>query len=209
MTDDINRRIAEKPKLGGVASADWQSYTWKNELAEQKRRILQHLNEALADADTPHNPYHMLESAIGVASVCMRRLIECHLVTDKFRGSQIDVHEIHVRADTKWREPFLSSTAGGTFNNYDMTVRHTIRRAPKYISNKMLHARFIGVLSGSSYLPDGLLIASDDQRRISAFHFTTLEIGDLFDAFLDDQVNLMVDGYLDPANPGKIVAIRD
>jgi hypothetical protein len=38
--NDVDAAIAELSKLGTVSSSDWQSYTWKNELAEQKRRIL-------------------------------------------------------------------------------------------------------------------------------------------------------------------------
>jgi hypothetical protein len=76
--------------------------TWKNELAEQKRCIGLHLEEVLFDTETEPDPYHMLERAIGVASVCMRRLLECRLVTDRFRDSQLDVHVIHAKADAEW-----------------------------------------------------------------------------------------------------------
>jgi len=138
--DDLDRELAEMKKMGCVSSSDWQSYTWKNELAKQKLRIGLHLEEALSDAETEHNPYHMLERAIGVASVCMRRLLECRLVTDRFRGSQLDVHEIHAKANTEWREPFVSRMASDVFNNYDLKARHPRRRTPKVISDKMLHA---------------------------------------------------------------------
>jgi hypothetical protein len=189
--------IAESMKLGCVSSSNWQSYTWKNELAEQRGRIGLHLEEALSQAETEHNPYHMLERAIGVASVCMRRLIECRLVTDRFRDSQFGVHEIYARTDSEWREPFVSCTASEIFNNYDLKARHPQRRTPKFISDKMLHARVIGVLSASAYLPAGLLIASDTQRKTSVFHFTTSEITAILDAFLKDEVSIATDGYLD------------
>ena len=61
----------------------------------------------------------------------------------------------------------------------------------------MLHARVIGVLSASAYLPDGLLIASDTQSKTSLFHFTPFEIAAVLDAFLNDQVRIATDGYLD------------
>ena len=61
----------------------------------------------------------------------------------------------------------------------------------------MLHARVIGVLSGSAYLPDGLLIASDTQSKTQLFHFTTPEIATIFDAFLGDEVRQTYDGYMD------------
>src|SRR5258705_6267850 len=109
--EDIQARIEEVRKLGSVSSADWQSYTWKNELAEQRRRIIQHLGEVLADADTEHNPYHMLETAIGVAAVCMRRLIECPLVTDRLRDTPSAGHDIGVKQDVACREAIVRQTA--------------------------------------------------------------------------------------------------
>ncbi len=194
--DEIQRKFEEAQKLGMVRSTDWQSYTWKNELAEQKRRIDQHLGEALEETETEHSPYHMLERAIGVAAVCMRRLIECRLVTDRFRETPLEVHEILVKAGVGWREPFVRRTASEIFNNYDLRVRRLERRTPKVISGRMLHARVIGVLSTSSYLPDGLLIASDTQSKTQLFHFTPPEITAIFDAFLNDQVRSLRDGYL-------------
>jgi hypothetical protein len=211
--DKIADSIKEMTRLRSVSSSDWQSYTWKNELAEQKRRISQTLTEALLDAETEHNPYHMLERAIGVASVCMRRLIECRLITDRFRDSQLEVHEVYAKADAEWREPFVSRTASEIFNNYDLKSRHLQRRTPKGISDKMLHARVIVVLSTSEYLPDGLLIASDAQSKKQLFHFTPAEINAVFDAFLNDDVKYATDGYLDRdgnfQGVRKVFATRD
>lgn len=196
MKDDLDERFAESMKLGCVSSSDWQSYTRKNELSEQRRRIGLHLEEALSDAETEHNPLHMLERAISVAAICMRRLIECRLVTDLFRESRLEVYEIPVKTDVEWREPFVSRTASEIFNNYDMKARHPQRRTPKVISDKMLHARVIGILSASAYLPNGLLITSDTQSKTSLFHFTGSEIATILDAFLRDEVRIMKDGYL-------------
>lgn len=211
--EEIERELEQMRKLGSVSSSEWQSYTWKNELAEQKRRINLHLDEALTDAETEHNPYHMLERAIGVAAVCMRRLIECRLVTDRFRGTALEVHEVLAKADADWREPFISRTASEIFNNYDLTARRAEKRIPKVISDKMLHARVIGVLSGNAFIPDGLLIASDTQSKTQLFHFTPPEITSIFDAFLDDQVQSSTDGYLDKdgdfKGTRKVFAIRD
>jgi hypothetical protein len=210
-TNDVDTEFAELLQLGTISSSHWQSYTWKNELAEQKRRILQHLNEVIADNETEHDPLHMLERAIGVAAVCMRRLIECRLVTDRFRDSQLAVNNVRVKADVEWREPFVSRMATEIFNNYDMKARYPERRTPKIISDKMLHARVIAVLTGSVYLPPGLLIASDTQRRTELFHFTSDEIAAVFNAFLDDRVVSEVDGYLDTGEAletKKVIAIR-
>ena len=213
MNDDINENFAEAAKFGWVRSSDWQSYTWKNELAEQRRRIGLHLEEVLSDAETEHHPLHLLERAIGVAAICMRRLLECRLVTDRFRDSQLDLHEIRVKNDAEWREPFVSRTASELFNNYDLKVRHPQRRTPKVISDKMLHARMIGVLAASAYLPDGLLIASDTQSKTSLFHFTPSEISAIFDAFLRDEVRIATDGYLNAEghfqDTGKVFARRE
>lgn len=211
--EEIQARIEESRKLGCVGSSDWQSYTWKNELAEQRRRIVLHLDEVLSEKDTEHNPYHMLERAIGVAAVCMRRLIECRLVTDRFRETPLEVHEVSVKKDVEWREPFVSRTASEVFNNYDLTARRRETRTPKVISDKMLHARVIGVLSGSVYLPDGLLVASDTQSKTQLFHFTPGEIAGVFDAFLQDEVRYASDGYLDKdgnvSGTRQVYAIRE
>jgi hypothetical protein len=107
-----------------------------------------------------------------MSTIVGRRLIECRPVTDRFRDSQLAVHNIRVKANVEWREPFVSRMASEIFNNYDMKARYPERRTPKMISDRMLHARVIGALSGSAYLPDGLLIASDTQRRTELFHFT-------------------------------------
>ncbi|RAH96340.1 hypothetical protein DLJ53_32305 [Acuticoccus sediminis] len=211
--EKIEKELEQMRKMGSVSSSEWQAYTWKNELSEQKRRVGLHLDEALTDAETEHNPYHMLERAIGVAAVCMRRLIECRLVTDRFRDTALQVHEVLAKGDADWREPFVSRTASEIFNNYDLSARHAEKRIPKIISDKMLHARVIGVLSGNAFMPDGLLIASDTQSMTQLFHFTPPEIASIFDAFLDDQVRSSSDGYLDKGGDfkgtRKVFATRD
>jgi hypothetical protein len=91
-----------------------------------------------------------------------------------------------------------------------MKTRHPERRTPKIISDKMLHARVIAVLSGSAYLPDGLLIAPDTQSKLSLFHLTSTEIAEVLDSFLTDEVQFMQDGFLDvdTHGTGKVFAIR-
>jgi hypothetical protein len=208
----IQAQIEEAQKLGCVGSSEWQSYTWKNELLEQRDRIQVHLREALDDANTEHNPYHMMERAVGVAALCMRRLIECRLVTDLFRETSLSVHEIDVKENTKWREPFVSRTASDIFNNYNMTARRHKKQTPKTISDKMLHARVIAVISGSIYLPDGLLIALDTQSKRKLFHFSPPEISKIFNAFLEDEVKQTKDGYMDEngniSGTDRVYAIR-
>ncbi|MET3793441.1 hypothetical protein [Aquamicrobium terrae] len=94
-----------------------------------------------------------------------------------------------------------------------MTARRLEKRTPKVISDKMLHARVIGILSGSAYLPDGLLIASDTQSKTQLFHFSPPEIASIFTAFLDDEVRRTSDGYIDNdsqvSGTRKVFAIRE
>ncbi len=180
-----------------VSFSRWRDYTWKNELAEQKRRIDLHLSEALNEADTDYNPYHMLERAVGVAAVCMRRLIECRLVTDAFCRTPLLVHQIRSNADRERREPFDCFTGGNFFHNYDLTTRWSGTELPKLISDRFLHARVIAVIYEDSNMPAGILIASDKQHRSNVYHFTAVEIASFFDAFLNDEVTIMSDGYLE------------
>ncbi|MGE8131133.1 hypothetical protein ACQKQD_29545 [Methylobacterium sp. NPDC080182] len=127
----------------------------------------------------------------------MRRLIECLLVTDKFRGSQISAHEIAYISDKEWREPFASETAESLSGNYDFTTRILRNHSPKTMADKILHAPVIAVIIDSSEIPDCVLIASDMQRKSSLFQFMKDEISDLFDKFLDDEVRIQIDSWCD------------
>lgn len=212
MSGTNDEALKEAMKRGAVISSDWQSYTWKNELAEQKDRISRHLQEVLSEADTDHNPYHMIERAIGVAALCMRRLLECRLVTDRFRDSQLEVYCVPRNLENKWREPFISSTAGEIFHNFDLTKREAAKRSPKWISDKLLHARVIAIVRGSSYLPDGLLVASDQQRKRHLFHFSPAEFSKLLNEFLNDVVKSASDGFAiidGEIHTDKVIATRD
>ena len=212
MNSTNDKAPEEAMKLGAVISSDWQSYTWKNELAEQKDRISQHLQEILSEADTEHNPHHMIERAIGVAALCMRRLLECRLVTDSFRNSKLEVHCVPRNADNQWRESFISRTASEIFQNYDLTLRKSDKQSPKWISDKLLHARVISVVRGSSYLPDGLLVASDQQRKRHLFHFSPTEFSELLNEFLNDVVKSTSDSFeiIDgEIHTDKVIATRD
>jgi hypothetical protein len=64
-----------------------------------------------------------------------------------------------------------------------------------------------------SYLPDGLLIASNTQSKTQLFHFTPSEIDAVFDSFLNDVVTHAADGYLDKdgnfQGTRKVFATRD
>ena len=195
-----------------IIGSDWQAYTWKNKLSEQRDRILQCLEEILREADTEHNPLHMIERSVGIAALCMRRLLECRLVIDRFRDSQLEVHCVRRKAGSPWRETYISKTAGEIFQNYDLTDRVRNSGSPKSIANKILHARVVAVIVDSHYLPDGLLIASDTQRKEHIFHFTPMEFSDLLKKFLDDFVRRQIDGFAaDDSNActDKVFAKRD
>ncbi|WP_371038696.1 hypothetical protein [Rhodosalinus sp. FB01] len=212
MSKKIDMALQDLTKFGAISSSSWQSYTWKNELATQRDRISHHLDEIFSEAETEHNPFHMIERSVGVAAVCMRRLLECRLVTDRFRDSQIEVHCVRRKTDSPWREPFIRNTAGEIFQNYDLTGRQPERQSPKLISDKLLHARVIAVVVGSAYLPDGLLIASDTQRKHHLLHFTSAEFADLLNVFLNDLVRSEVDGFVTidgVIHTDKVYAKRD
>lgn len=212
MSKNINPEVLEALKLGSVWYSDWQSYTWKNELAEQRDRISIHLDEILNDAETEHNPLHMIERSVGVAALCMRRLLECRLVTDRFRDSQLEVHCVSRKAFSQWREPFISSTAGEISHNYNLKGRQRERQSPKRLSSKLLHAHVIAVVVNSAYLPDGLLIASDTQRKHDLLHFTPTEFSEILRAFLDDLVRETSDHFdckEGETNTGKVEAKRE
>jgi hypothetical protein len=176
-----------------VAYSSWAGYAWKGELHEQKSRVIQHLREIIEDEVTDHNPHHMLERAFSLTAFCMRRLIECHLVTDLFCETQMQVVEIPRTTDQKRHEHFLRDTGGDFFSHFDMQQRCLAMRSPKYISDKFLHARIIAVLTGSPYLPNGLLVASDHQAKHSLFHMTANEFDNIVRAFLDDQISFEMD----------------
>ena len=77
---------------------------------------------------------------------------------------------------------------------------------------KLLHARVIAVVVRSAYLPDGLLIASDTQRKHHLLHFTSAEFADLLNVFLNDLVRSEVDGFVTidgVIHTDKVYAKRD
>jgi hypothetical protein len=37
--EDLEKQLEQMRKMGCVRSSSWQDYVWKNELAEQQRRI--------------------------------------------------------------------------------------------------------------------------------------------------------------------------
>ncbi|NIP76725.1 MAG: hypothetical protein GTN90_12415, partial [Xanthomonadales bacterium] len=159
-------------------------------------------------AKTDHNPHHMLERAFSLAAFCMRRLLERNLVTDRFRNTQLEMFEIQ-RTPGAWpdqRDPFICSTGGEIYSNFDMKKRTLTKWKPKMVADKFVHARYIAVHSGSIYLPDGLLVASDYQSKNSLFHMTAEEYDKLVRSFLDDRVRLESD-WID-IETGKIHAKR-
>lgn len=99
MSKRVDIELQPSTQLGVVRYSNWQSNTWKNELAQQRDRISLHLDEILSEAETEHDPLHMIERSVGIAALCMRRLLECRLVTDCFRDSQLEVHSVRRKTE--------------------------------------------------------------------------------------------------------------
>lgn len=196
-------------RLGIASYSSWADYAWKNELATQRDRVLQHLEEILQDVDTEYHSHHMLERSISLTAFCMRRLIECKLLTDAFCSELLPIHEISARPmeQTNTHTQFFYSSGGGLFSNFDLKIRNKTHLKPKRISDSILHARIIVVLQNSAYLPDGLIVASDYQMQSSLFHLTPQELSSLVEKFLDDKVREAKD-WID-IETGKVRAIRN
>ena len=201
--------MRELARLGKVSYADWAGYAWKNELNMRRKHVLNYFAELLGDVETDHNPHHQLECAFGVAAFCMRRLIECRLLTDKFCCTKRTIYEIPTSDEGQhsFRQSFLRSTGAHFFSNYTMSKRVRTELTPKKISDRFLHAQTLAALSGSEYIPDGILVASDHQQSVSLFHITANEYSELVDAFLGDFVRLEQD-LIDP-DTGRVSAIRE
>jgi hypothetical protein len=187
----------EIEELGSVQYSRWQAYPWKSELHVQRDRVLDHLHEILQGTQAQHDPHDMLGRALGIAALCMRRLIECALVTESFRTTNLRIFEVHRSTADGFREPFRSYTGGNFFANYDLRTRVQAARGPNHVADRLLHARIVAVLSASAFLQDGLLVASDLQFGSSLFHMTGAEFSAIVQAFLDDNVTLATDG-VDP-----------
>ena len=180
--------------LGCINFEKWVGYTWKNELLTQKSRVTFHLEEIFDEAELEYNPLHMLERAFCISAFCMRRMIECRLVTDQFSNSLLPIYEIPRQANTEYREHFKSFTGGNFFEKYNFKRRDRVIRSPKYLSNRFLHASVLATISKSDYLPNGLLIASDFQASKCVFHMSIDEFNSIAEAFLADTVFDSVDG---------------
>lgn len=206
---EISEGIDGMHGLGIASYSNWSDYAWKNELAIQRDRVLQHLEEILQDVDTEYDSHHMLERSISLTAFCMRRLIECRLLTDAFCRKSLPIHEISAKSKERanTRVQFFYLSGGNLFSNFDLKIRNKTCLKPKRISDSILHAKTIIVLQNSAYLPDGLIVASDYQMKNSLFHLTPQEISSLVKKFLDDTVREAKD-WID-IETGKIRAIRN
>lgn len=203
----LDSSLADQIKLGCVSFSEWAEYAWKNELHEQRHRVVKALGEIIGGSEADHNPHHMLQRAFGVVALCMRRLIECRLVTDEFRESGLTIFQIdRLRMDGA-RSSFLCSTGGDFFKSYDMSKRKNASFSPDSIANKFLHCRYLAVLTDSAYLPNGILVASDHQAKDSLFHMTPSEFDQIVGKFLDDRIGTQIDGI--NSTSGVAYAIRE
>lgn len=202
---ELAAKLEEDRHMGWVVSSDWADYVWKNELKLQCDRVLEHLHEILSEVETDHAPNHMLERALGIAALSMRRLIETHSVTDKFRDRHQNFHQVP-RKETQFRPHFLGQTGRYFYHNYDLEKLNRVSLLPLHVASKLIHAQTIGVIRQSAYIPDGLLIASDYQQRQALFHFTSDQFRAFCYSFLDDRVVTSFESW-DPET-GKAFAKR-
>lgn len=187
-------------------SCDWESYPWKNDLAEQLSRVEAHFAEALDENFIgQHNPLHMLERAVVLAAFSVRRLIEKRLVTDRLASRSVSV--CCFMASSEFRHPMHGSSGGEVFTNYDFNSKASVTLSMAKLASEIIHASQLLVLSGDCGVPTGLLVASDFGLKKRLLHLTMEEFRGYVHAILDDRIRLRSDTW----NPitGEIIATRE
>jgi|SRR5271166_564988 len=133
---------------GSISYANWQAYSWKNELSTQFKRALAHCQEILdEDFDGQHNPHDVLERALVLAAFCVRRLVEKRLVTDDFAKTQIALRTFEAIQDQEFRLPFHSQSGGNFFNNYDYEIPVMRSFTTKELADEIIHSSQLMVIS--------------------------------------------------------------
>jgi len=189
-----------------AASCHWESYPWKNELAEQLRRLERHFAEALDDEyDGEHSPPHMLERAVVLAAFAIRRMVEKRLLTDRLTAATVRIR--CYPATDGLRRPFHGSSGGHIFESYDFEAPGGVGLQIVQIANEIIHSSQMLVLNGAGVLEDGLLIASDYGLKSRLLHITMKEFRDYAELVLNDHVRLSADGW--DHETGKVSASRE
>ena len=191
---------------GKVSFSRWQAYPWKNELNTQLERVLAHCREILDDNfDGPHSPQDMLERSLVLAAFCVRRLIEKRLVSDDFASTPFEVKTFTAIPDVEFRRPFHCDTGGSFFTNYDCTAVKSCFK-PKELADEIIHSSQLMVISGASFIEDGILLASDWHLQRRIIHFSPAKFRVFVTSVLDNEVKYGSDSW-DPET-GKVTSIR-
>jgi len=179
-----------------IAFADWQDYTWKNELLQHAGRVSVHLSEVIApEYEDAHNPHHMLERALTLAAFCIRRMHEKRLVTDTFREEKVQVRTFAAKRGPDFRRPYMSSSGSDVFRNYDLEKPIMVDLGREDVANQIIHSSQLMVCYDQPDLEDGLMIASDRGLKVRLLHLTNAEWVGFYQAVLDNYVISMTDAW--------------
>jgi hypothetical protein len=190
----------------GISYSQWQSYPWKNELAEQSGRVATHYAEMLSDDfEGQHSPQDMLDRALVLSGFAIRRLVEKRLVTDRLRAEKFVVRTFSSENKGEFQPPFLYQSGGSVFDNYHFEKPKTKRLNLGGIANEIIHASQLMFARSDDKVPDGLLIASDWHMKDRLLHLTINEFTALVKRVLDDRVRFGSDSRDDT---GAVHAIR-
>ena len=177
----------------GISYGPWQSYSWKNELAEQSRRVAIHYAEMLSDDfKGQHSPHDMLDRAFVLCGFAIRRMVERRVVTDRLRAEEFVVRAFPSRTPGKFRAPFVRSS-GFDCHDYDFANAETNRLKIGDLANEIIHASQLMFAHDEDGMPDGLLIASDRRMKDRLLHLTIDDFTDLVKRVLDDRVQFESD----------------
>lgn len=190
-----------------ISSAAWADYPWKNELALQADRALQHAREICDDEFTgEHSPQDMLERAIVLAAFSVRRMVEKKLVTDRWAAETCDVRSFPART-VGFHPPLNGQTGGHAFRNYSFEAPEHLRLRPVDLANELIHSSQLMVVEGEEFAEDGFLIASDRHLKKRLLHLSFDEFQRFVRSALDDRVVFSSDQW----NPetGQVTSVRE
>ncbi len=192
----------------GTIWGRWESYPWKNELATQSERVTVHFDEILSSSfEGEHRPFDMLDRAIVLSAFAVRRLIEKRLVTDCLSEAKIQVRTFARSHVGNFRAPFhYESGVYSLRDNYDLEKELAVGFSYTELSNEIIYASQIIIVSNKSKISDGLLIASDWRLKDRILHMTIDEFKSFVRTVLDDRVKIASD-FID--DTGKVHSKRE
>jgi hypothetical protein len=191
-----------------ISYGRWQGYSWKNELAVQCERVAMHYAEMMSDDfNGEHSPMDMLDRAIVLAALAMRRMFEKRLVTDKLASEKIPVRTFQRVRSEEFRQPYIGYSGGDAFQNYSFAQTSTERLSISDIANEIIHSAQMMFVHGEEAIPTGLLIASDWHQRHRLLHFTIEDFSAIVKSVLQDRVTVTSDRW--DWQTGKVDASRE